>query len=1030
MKKNNPRKKKRFEDRLPLIMAFALPVLIMLGVCAGNGIYPFGNSSFLRTDLYHQYAPFYANLASRLKSGESLTYAWDIGLGSNYLAVIAYYLMCPTQLLLFLIPDSFIIEYITIMIILKIGLSGYTFAKYLSIKHRTNNLGIAFFAVCYALSGYTAAYSWNIMWLDCFLLAPVIILGLEKLVREHRPWVYCWSMALAILTNYYIGIMLCIFAVIYFIGLLFMEPARRFTDYLKEIGLFGLYSLIAGGLTMFIVLPAALELMTTYASTSASGEVTATLWDSVSGLFAKLPKSWEQYCSIFEVSARHLTAVKCEVGLAHWPNIYSGAATLVFLPMYYMNRRVNYKEKIVKTVILFIMLASFSLNIPNYIWHGMRLPNSLPARQSFLYTLLILSMCFEGFKGFKGITKGKLAGIFFGAAGFILLLQQIVGVSEEVPIYAYYLTLFFAALYCLCLYVYKNGKAGFHTAFSLIMAVLIIELGVNTAITSVHTSNRDYYIGKKPEYQQLLRETADGSFYRVEKARTLTNNDGPWTGYSSASLFSSTTPDALRTFYKKMGMKASVNAYSRIGATPFADSLLGVRYILSEKEIDCGELWTLAQSVDGAYIYENMYALPLGFMIPSDANELWSFTSSNPVKAQNSLANILGEGADLLHSIPGTTSDKEYSTSVTTRSHVYIYVENSSITSVTANIGDETKTFSDLKHNYLLDLGYCDAGTDILLTNGDDQTFRASAYSFDDAAFITLQKQLADEPFVTEKLVSTLGETSLSGTVNAAQDGALFLSVPYDRGWTIKVDGSITEAEKFSDAFILLPLTAGEHTIEMSYSPEGFRTGILLSLCSLGALILCIAAAIVMRIIRKKHAPEPEPEGPDELLEIPEDTDDTEDTAEPETVLTVDEAVRSSVETEIGDESDDILSLDDENGPKVPLPARAQYRGPAQPSGQATFSDDKNADEEDDDREDIEDENADDDRSFIKPLSVVNLSGTDEGAAKDEDTDAPLSVVNLDDLADDDISDTVDLSYLFEKPGTDEPGEKKKDTDN
>ena len=1007
MKDSKRKTKKGLDARLPLIMAFVLPVLIMLGICAGKGIYPFGSSSFLRTDLYHQYAPFYTNLASRLKSGESLTYAWDIGLGSNYLAIIAYYLMCPSQLLLFLIPDSFIIEYITIMIILKIGLSGYTFAKYLSIKHRTVNLGITFFALCYALSGYMAAYSWNIMWLDCFLLAPIIILGLEKLVYEHKPWVYCGSMALAILTNYYIGIMLCIFALIYFTGLLFMEPAQRFTDYLKEIGLFGLFSLIAGGLTMFIVLPAALELMTTYASTSASGEVTATLWDSVGGLFAKLPKSWEQYCSLFEASSRHLTAVKCEVGLGHWPNIYSGAATLVFLPMYYMNRRINYKEKIVKTIILFVMLASFSLNIPNYIWHGMRLPNSLPARQSFLYTLLILSMCFEGYKGFKGLTKGKLAGIFFGAAGFILLLQQTVGVTEEVPLYAYYITLLFVALYCLCLYIYKSGKARFFTAIALMSAVLIVELGVNTAITSVHTSNRNTYIGKKFEYQQLLRDVSDGSFFRTEKVKTLTNNDGPWTGYASASLFSSTVPDALRAFYKKMGMKASVNAYSHAGATPLADSMLGVRFLLSDRALDLGEGYTLAGEKDGAYIYENSYALPLGFMIPSDANELWAYPSSNPVKAQNSLANILNEGPDLLRSIPGSSSGSEYTTTVTARAHVFVHVENNSITSVTATIGDETKTFSDLKHNYLLDLGYVSSGADIILTCDDEEDFRATAYSFDDEAFAALYEQLADEPFRLTKLVSTLGETSLSGTVSAAKDGSLFMSIPYDDGWTIKVDGVKTEAEKFSDAFILLPLEAGEHTIEMSYSPAGFSTGILISLCSLGALILAIAAALIIRSYRKKHAPLPE--GPDELLDLPEDDNAGSDAEEVSEVITVDEAVSrgetsdespapddeaSSRETQEDEaqEPDDILSIDNVQTSGGTVPVRARYSGPAG----------------------VEDD---------KELPVVDLEKLHENEAGPENPDAKdsaekgdsLSVINLDNFSDEDISETVDLSYLYEK---------------
>ena len=50
-----------------------------------------------------------------------------------------------------------------------------------------------------------AAYSWNIMWLDCIVLFPLILLGLEQLVREKKGLLYCISLALSILSNYYIS---------------------------------------------------------------------------------------------------------------------------------------------------------------------------------------------------------------------------------------------------------------------------------------------------------------------------------------------------------------------------------------------------------------------------------------------------------------------------------------------------------------------------------------------------------------------------------------------------------------------------------------------------------------------------------------------------------------------------------------------------------------------------------------------------------------------------------------------------------
>ena len=43
------KQKRSFEEKLPLILAFVLPILIMLGIFAGKEIWPFGENCFLRT---------------------------------------------------------------------------------------------------------------------------------------------------------------------------------------------------------------------------------------------------------------------------------------------------------------------------------------------------------------------------------------------------------------------------------------------------------------------------------------------------------------------------------------------------------------------------------------------------------------------------------------------------------------------------------------------------------------------------------------------------------------------------------------------------------------------------------------------------------------------------------------------------------------------------------------------------------------------------------------------------------------------
>lgn len=815
------RQKKPIEDRMPLIMAFAIPILIMLGVFAGKGIYPFGDNSFLRTDLYHQYAPFYMDFLRRLKSGSSLTYAWEIGLGSNYIALMAYYLTSPFNILLLLCPEGAIVEFITYMIVLKIGLCGLTMAYYLGSKYNTRHMGIAFFGICYALCGYMAAYSWNIMWLDCLWLAPLVILGLERLVKENRPFLYIITLALSILTNYYISIMLCIFLVLYFICLVAMMNRQTIKQYLVKGGMFALSSLIGGGIAAIIVIPAAYALMTT-----ASAETT-------------FPTVLTSYFSIVEMMARHLALVETEIGLDHWPNIYCGVATFLFLPMYYMNRDISYKEKIGKSALLVIFLLSFSLNIPNYIWHGFHYPNSLPCRQSFLYTILILSMGFEGFRGVKSLSKSQIMGTFWGVTAFVLVAQKIID-AEEFTFRSFYVSLAFIAAYTLLLYLYKTEKMESSTAIIIGMGVLVMELGLNTAMTSVTTTSRSDYWSNTENYQTLLEtaeEESDTLFYRVEKSSRRTKNDGAWVGYTSASIFSSTTNAGISDIYAALGLEGNTNAYSFTGATPLTASLLSVKYTLSTSALDDSTLWDYVDSADGTYLYENLYTLSVGFMIPSDTEDLWTYDFLDPADAQNAFVSLTAGTGEVLTAIEGTTSGAQFTAYVEEYSHVYVYVSNNVVDNVTATVNGSITSFSNVSRGYLLDLGYVEADSTITLTTSDEATLDATAYVFNDDAFIEAYEVLSSQSLEVTSSVNTLFKTSLTGTVTAETDGLLFTSIPYENGWVVKVDGEIVETEAFADAFLAVELSAGTHTVEFIYHTEGLNLGILLTVLCLALLI-------------------------------------------------------------------------------------------------------------------------------------------------------------------------------------------------
>jgi len=237
-------------------IAFIVPIIILVGIFIGREVFPFGEQMYLRSDCYHQYAPFYKELYRKLTTGGSLTYSWEIGMGVNFTSLYAYYLASPVNLLLGLVPEAHIIEAMEFFIILKVALACTFCAYYLSKRYKTTSLAVAAFGLFYGFSSYYAAYSWNIMWLDCLALLPLIILGLERLVKNNKCILYCVALGISIFSNYYISIMICIYCVIYFIYLVYTDERKKTSYFVAKRSLnFIIYSVIAGGFGACLILP-------------------------------------------------------------------------------------------------------------------------------------------------------------------------------------------------------------------------------------------------------------------------------------------------------------------------------------------------------------------------------------------------------------------------------------------------------------------------------------------------------------------------------------------------------------------------------------------------------------------------------------------------------------------------------------------------------------------------------------------------------------------------------------------------------
>ncbi|MDE7418402.1 MAG: YfhO family protein [Lachnospiraceae bacterium] len=855
---------KRFSNLdLLYLFSFLIPALTMLVIFVIQQIYPFGERSFLHIDMYHQYFPFLVEFYHKLKNGESLFYSWNTGIGSNFLALYVYYLASPFNWLCVLIPEKFLMEFLSYMVVIKIGLCGFTFTYYIRKHFQSDSWAILYFSLFYALSGFMAAYNWNVMWLDVIVLAPIIILGVERLVNEGKCYLYCITLGLSILSNYYLSIMLCMFLVLYFVVLLIARmPSEEHTSaplafpkldrvsnfYGKAVIRFTVYSLLAGGMAAVLLLP----------------ELAALRFTEFSDI--NFPSKLKTYFPIINMLARHCFNVTVETGLDHWPNIYCGVLVFVLLPLYILQREIPLRQKVPKLLLLAFMLVSFSTNVLDFIWHGLNYPDSLPARQSFLYILLLLTVCYEAFLSIHK-NSGSMIGAVYAGILFFLLFCEKMATDDAVSGTCFLITGIFLLIYAGLIYYDRKYKYYHSNASRLLcicaIIVAVAESGVNTYLTSVPTVSRTIYLSNYDSYQTLTNSTLQnekGDFFRFEKFARRTQNDAMLIGFQSGSYFSSTLNSLVSDFYEQYGMRASRVNYCYEGATPVTAALLSIRYMLYTLDRGYDNLFERADPEGNLYLYKNNYALPLGYMITSpnasfnDAEEVeeniheedMNDKNLNPIQRQNKLVHRLGISGDVFLKVDINSYGNEAELYIEEDAHYYAYTSNTKIDTIKMNYEDESKSFSQIQKKYILDLGYHKAGETLSLKSDNGENLNLTAYKVNEPVLAQFVNLLSQQTLT----VDDYDETALNGYINVTSAGQLVLSVPYDPGWTLYVDNVKSDMDLFEDTFISAYLEAGSHTITLKYFPQGFLPGVIVSI----VCVLLFAALYFISYQYKKGA--------------------------------------------------------------------------------------------------------------------------------------------------------------------------------
>ena len=676
---------------------------------------------------------------------------------------------------------------------------------------------------------------------------------------------------------------------------------------------------------------------------------------SAENKFPKTSSFYEEWTDIF-ANLLSFSEPASKEGL---PNFACGMLGIILFGVFILAPKIRIREKISAVLVLAFITVSCNLNILNYIWHGFHFTNMIPYRFAFIFSFVLLTASFRAYDiilkhGLK-IYQIIFMPIFPLVIFWLNYRKDTDTIKSAMPDNFKY-SLIVTACMLFIFIIVKVASVNMKKIWAYMMSILLLatvcfesysnaKLGVKKVSTTTYSSYPTSY----DSVQSLLSsvaETETDLFYRVETTSTYTLNDSALYGYNGISQFSSSANVSVTKFLKKLGLYGSESGnrfmYRTSGVA--TNALLGIKYVIS-KNLEQHNDETYLQyygSASKSTLYKNTHSLPLGYMMNSDVLTIGMEISDHtiPFEYQNSIFKLAtGINEPLYTPQPVALSDYSgiyldktsygnytyndvidddgnkiinFDYTVPENSMLFGYVTNA-FEKVTVKQGAYMidSNVETSKYPIVFPMGsVADGGTvSLMITINEEKTNgsgKIMVYAMDKTVFESMYEKLADEPFV----ITEFSDTNIKGTINALNDGLMYLSIPYEKGWSVYVDGQKQELVEVFDAMSGVELSAGEHEIELRYTPEGFVAG---SVCTVCAVLLFVIIAVFDVRKRRKSAvaetSEPVVETEAVMPEIPvieKDSDKSDDTLDIVNQVIAEKSQTQSEVAQIDEKKEDI----------------------------------------------------------------------------------------------------------------------------
>lgn len=863
--------KKKSEILFTLLKSSAIS-LFFLSISVLNHLYfLLSNNKFTGMgDALSQFG-FFQYLLYKLYSQGDFFWSWKYGLGGDIWGQFGYYYSSNLFFLitLFIRKLTFIELYdVKLLISVVKCFLAMLFMYFCLRSNRKKTLSCIAGAVIY---GGSITFIRHAMLFDfmtnAIVYLPLLVWGFERYLEKNKKGLFILSLFLILFENFYFAFISSNFLFIYsFIRYFSLERIHSILDIIKY------YSRIAVMYLCALLMSAAAFLPSVYAVFNS---------DRLESN-SKIPLFFEY--SFYKGTINGLFFIDD-------PSYQLGICIVL---VYLLIISFSLKQKMIKNkiVLFFVMFGLFLLPFSYSYFNGMSAQQS---RWLYLFAFCCAQLAAFVIDEFENnaIPKIPIIFSFFLITIMIKLKKEIL---QSFIAYSDLVILSFAAIFLILLLI-KNKLPFKIFNISLIFLISLHVIYVNNEysmkilknhyLQKLSTEKSLQTSGFQNEHEMNLINSItdnDKDFYRIMYNKLPTQNTPMLYWYNGVSAYQSLISRNIHQFITKhYAISQQYDPVSKIVTLDnrlFIETVLGVKYYFCKDDDYKPYGYDLIYDSKQYKIYKNRLSLPIGFMYYDGINKKMFDQLHASQKDQLLLKAAVVDDLSAANLNPFTEINKgskkvkidgkiELKNANWTGQH--LIVKNNGLIKIPIEKLEEAgellleikiahakgapfslkinqqsfqKQALDSTYAYPVDKIVFNLSKNSPHPNEIIMTLTPGEYQIQDfGVYLSMYNNIAKEVqklkiHALEQVQYT--EQSVQGVISTKKDGLLYLSIPYSKGWTVKVDGKKTKFIEVNHAFIGVALNKGIHKVELNYITPYFKEGLFISLIGLVTfLVIC-----------------------------------------------------------------------------------------------------------------------------------------------------------------------------------------------